>query len=475
MANTELLIRGGQVVDPTGVLAADVLVTDGLISAIGGPGTLSTSDRVIDADGLHVFPGIIDPHVHLQTFADPFDVNVRTETKNAAIGGVTTMIPMLLNREDASVSFLEHFPWARDALEAGSVIDSAFSAVMGTDQHIRELRTMANELGICSFKFYMAYTQDEASVFGIIAVDDAQFLAGLRTIAEIGYPATAMVHAENMSIIHRLKHQYIEAGRDDLKAWTDARPDAAEEEATRRAIWYARETGARMYIVHLTIGRGVEWVRQAQADGVKVIAETCPHYLVLTKYDHERVGRLGKVNPPLRDSESAELLWQGLQEGTLTSLGSDHSTIMPEKDRLADSIWTAVPGFPGMGMLLPIMLSEGYHKGRLSLERLSALLCRNTAATYGLFPKKGAIRVGSDGDFALVDLNHRRTVTPEYMQSAAPWGLYDGWELAGWPVKTIVRGEVVMDEGEIVVDEGYGQYVPRHPGKTRELTHQGIA
>lgn len=448
---------------PDGLVQADIAVRGGVFAAIGEAGSLSGAARTVDADGLHVFPGIIDPHVHLQTFQDPFDVNVATETRNAAMGGVTTMIPTLLNREDASLSFLEYFPYAKEAIEKSSLIDAAFGAVIGTDAQIAELPRMARELGIYSYKFYMAYTQDEASVFGILAVDDAQFLDGLRTVREIGRPAMAMVHAENMSIIHNLKAKYIEAGRKDLKAWTDARPDIAEEEATRRAIWYAKETGSRLYIVHMTIGRGVEWVREAKAQGVDVIAETCPHYLVLTKHDDEKVGALGKVNPPLRDAQSQDRLWEGLRDGTVTCLGSDHSTVVPKPDKLRDGIWDAVPGFPGMGMLLPIMLSEGYHKSRISLEQLAAVLCRNNAEVYGIYPQKGTIRVGSDADLAVVDLEKEMVVTPEYVRSAADWGLYDGWRLKGWPTKTIVRGEIVMDDGEIVGSEALGRYVPRYP------------
>jgi D-hydantoinase len=463
VSDIELLIRGGKVVSPSGVRQLDVGVANGRIVGVGETEVLPGGARVIDADGLYVFPGIIDPHVHLQTFRDPFDVNVLTETRNAAVGGVTTMIPMLLNREDASVSFLDYFGWARKCVEESSLIDSAFSAVVGTDQQIDELPRMANECGISSWKFYMAYTQDEASVFGIIAVDDAQFLRGLRTVATLGPPARAMVHAENMSIIHNLKAKYIAEGRDDLKAWTDARPDTAEEEATRRAIWYTEQTGSRLYIVHMTIGRGVQWVRDARARGVDVIAETCPHYLVLTKYDNDKVGSLGKVNPPLRDEESQRLLWEGLRDGAVTCLGSDHSTVVAKPDKVKTSIWDAVPGFPGMGMLLPIMLSEGYHTGRMSLEQICAVLCHNNARVYGIYPQKGAIQVGSDADFALVDLDRERVVTPDYMQSAADWGLYDGWNVKGWPVMTIVRGEVVMQDGEIVGSPAHGRYLPRYP------------
>jgi len=462
MSQADLVIKGGWVVSEHGVSALSIAVKDGKIVAVGEQDSMPSAARTIDVAGQHVFPGIIDPHIHLQTFANKFDINIRTETKTAAIGGVTTIVPTLLNREDNQLSFLEHFPWCKDAVDKYATVDVAFSAVLGSTAQIREIPQMA-ELGITSYKFYMAYTQDEASVFGISAMDDGQVLEGLRVIKEVGYPAMMMVHAENMTIIHKLKAEYIAAGRNDLKAWTDARPDIAEEEATRRAIWYAKETGSRLYIVHMTIGRGVQWVREAQAQGVDVIAETCPHYLVLTKYDHDKVGHLGKVNPPLRDAESQEALWEGIRNGAISCVGSDHSTITPKADKLNQDIWTAVPGFPGTGMLLPIMLSEGYHKGRVSLEKLAWVLSTNNARVWGLYPEKGTIQVGSDADFAIVDLDKTMVVTPGYMQSFADWGLYDGWEVKGWPTMTIVRGKVVMEEGRITGREGYGHYIPRYP------------
>jgi len=461
MSQADLVIKGGKVVSEHGIRELSIAVKDGKITAVGDQASMPSAARTIDAGGQHVFPGIIDPHIHLQTFTNTFDINVRTESKSAATGGVTTIVPTLLNREDNQLSFLEHFPWCKEAVDKYATIDVAFSAVIGSTAQIRELPKMA-DLGITSYKFYMAYTQDEASVFGISAMDDGQVLEGMRIIKEIGYPAMMMVHAENMTIIHKLKGEYIAAGRNDLKAWTDARPDIAEEEATRRAIWYARETGSRLYIVHMTIGRGVQWVREAQAQGVDVIAETCPHYLVLTKFDHDKVGHLGKVNPPLRDHESQEALWEGIRNGAISCVGSDHSTIVPRPEKLNQDIWTAVPGFPGAGMLLPIMLSEGYHKGRVSLEKIAYILSTNNARVWGLYPEKGTIQVGSDADFAIVDLDKTMTVTPDYMQSFADWGLYDGWEVTGWPTMTIVRGEVVMQDGKILGREGYGRYIPRY-------------
>ena len=463
MSDVDLIITGGRIVGEAGVYEASIAVKDGRIAAIGAVDDLPGAARTIDVGGQHVFPGIIDPHIHLQTFSNPFDINIKTETKTAAVGGVTTIVPTLLNRENPKRDFFEYVPWCREAVDKYASVDVGFSAVIGSDEHIAYLPRMARELGISSWKFYMAYTQDEASVFGIQAMTDKQVLEGLRVIKGIGYPAMMMVHAENMSIIHDLKQKYIAEGRNDLKAWTDARPDIAEEEATRRAIWYAKETGSRLYIVHMTIGRGVEWVREAQAQGVDVIAETCPHYLVLTKFDNDKVGNLGKVNPPLRDEWNQERLWEGLRSGAISCLGSDHSTILPKAQKLGSSIWDAIPGYPGTGMLLPLMLSEGYHKGRLSLEQIAGILATRNAKVWGLYPRKGHIAVGADADFAIVDLEQTRTVTPEYMQSFADWGLYDGWELKGWPTRTIVRGTVVMEDGKVLADEGYGEYVARPP------------
>jgi D-hydantoinase len=461
MSQADLVIKGGKVVSEHGIRELSIAVKDGKITAVGDQASMPSAARTIDVEGQHVFPGIIDPHIHLQTFSNRFDINIRTESKSAAVGGVTTIVPTLLNREDNQLSFLDHFPWCKEAVDKYATIDVAFSAVLGSTAQIREIPKMA-DLGITSYKFYMAYTQDEAAVFGISAMDDGQVLEGMRIIKEVGYPAMMMVHAENMTIIHKLKGEYIAAGRNDLKAWTDARPDIAEEEATRRAIWYAKETGSRLYIVHMTIGRGVQWVREAQAQGVDVIAETCPHYLVLTKFDNDKVGHLGKVNPPLRDHASQEALWEGIRNGAISCVGSDHSTIVPKPEKLNRDIWTAVPGFPGAGMLLPIMLSEGYHKGRVSLEKIAYILSTNNARVWGMYPEKGTIEVGSDADFAIVDIDKKMVVTPEYMQSFADWGLYDGWEVTGWPTMTIVRGETVMQDGKIIGREGYGQYIPRY-------------
>ena len=311
----------------------------------------------------------------------------------------------------------------------------------------------------------MAYTQDEASVFGISrSMTDKQVLEGLRVIKGIGYPAMMMVHAENMSIIHDLKQKYIAEGRNDLKAWTDARPDIAEEEATRRAIWYAKETGSRLYIVHMTIGRGVEWVREAQAQGVDVIAETCPHYLVLTKDDDDKVGRLGKVNPPLRDEWSQERLWERAAQRLhlvprLGPLDDPREGEEARHEHLGRG-----PGLPGHGHAAPVDAQRGLSQGPTSASsRSRASWPPRTRKVWGLYPRKGAHR--GRRRCRLRDRRPRADANRHARVHAvlADWGLYDGWELKGWPTRTIVRGTVVMEDGKLTGEEGYGEYVARPP------------
>ncbi|MFQ5914276.1 MAG: dihydroorotase family protein [Nitrospinota bacterium] len=464
MAKMDTVIKGGLLVRRDGTRRQDIAIKGGKVVAVGEPGTVPDGEEVIDARNLHVIPGVIDPHVHLQLFRNPFDVNVSTETRSCAAGGVTTIIPMLLHREDATRSYRDYTPWAIDVVKKNAMIDVAFSAVLGTEAQIADIPFLVREYGMCSFKYYMAYTEDEARVFGIIAVDDGLLYEGFRQVRDMiaeGYPCLAMVHAENMEIIHREKRRLIAEGRNDLKAWTDARPEFCEEECLRRAFFFIEQLRSRLYVVHLTVGQGVNLVREMHRRGVDIIAETCPHYLTFTKHDHNKIGFLGKVNPPLRDKRDQEQLWKGLQDGTLNNLGSDHSTVVPRQEKEANGIWDAIPGFPMSGCMLPVMLHVGVHSSRLTLERLVELTSYNVARAYGLLPRKGDIAPGYDADIVLVDLEKVRHVTPDVWHSAADWSLYDGWDIKGWPVRTMVRGVTVAKDGEVVGSPKHGQYIPR--------------
>lgn len=475
MPPVDVVVKGGKIVRHDGIWEGNVLVEGEKISGLVSGSRLPEAKEVIDARGLYVLPGLIDPHMHLQdssrapTFSSgkptyTFEDNVRTESQSAAGGGVSTCIPLIFFRRDPDLSFLEIFEESKSYVEKGAVVDFGFSGLMTADRHVEELPRYARELGMTTFKFMMAYRGEEAEVFGVRAVDDGQILAGmeqLRKLREQGYATWAMVHTENMDIVDYQKPRLRAAGRQDLAAWTEARPSIAEEENLRRALFYAEITGAPLYVVHMSIGQGIDLIAAAKARGVNVIAETCTHYLQFTQDDHDKIDILGKVNPPLRSKWDQDRLWEGIRSGVISCMGSDHSTIMPIEDKRRQDLWSSIPGFPGTETMLTTLLHEGVNKGRIGLEKVVELCCYNNARVFGLYPQKGEIALGADADLVLVDLHKKVKVTPDLLHSNANYTLLDGIEMEGWPVLTMVRGTVVMRNGEIVGRPGHGRYLPR--------------
>jgi D-hydantoinase len=449
----DIVIKNCKVVRSDNVLSAGIAIDNGKIVAVAGDTHLPKADKTINAKGNYVLPGLIDPHVHLGLLV-PFDKDFKTETQSAAGGGVTTIIHLLIEKG----SYKETFEKNKKIGEKNSTVDFAYHAWIMSDQHLKEIPDCVN-LGVSSFKFFMAYKGAEGEQLGIASQDDGVLYFGFRKIAEIGFPALPMIHAENSEIIHRFKLDLMEKGRTDLAAWTDARPNFCEEEPMRRAIFLAKMARSPLYIVHMTIAEGVDLVAKAKAEGQRVIAETCPHYLTLTKYD-KKIGVLGKVNPPLRDKASIERLWWGIQKGIVDCIGSDHVTEMSEIKKGKGDIWSAFPGFPGMETILPVMLSEGVNKRRITINKLVEVCSTNTAKIFGLWPRKGTIDIGSDADLVIVNLKKTVTVKPEILHSASDFTLYDGWKLKGWPTLTMVEGNIVMEDGEITGKPGTGKYIP---------------
>ena len=219
----------------------------------------------------------------------------------------------------------------------------------------------------------------------------------------------------------------------------------------------AKQTGARLVIVHISSTEGVQVLSQARtALPTELLGETCPHYLSLTKT--ASAGVQGKVIPPIRSSSDQEALWQAISEGLITSIGSDHAPTTLEEKR--GTVWEAKQGFPGTAMILPIMLHEGVRNRKIPLETVVAVTAYNNAQWYGLYPAKGSIEIGTDADLVLVDLNKTVTVTPALLQSHSDYCLHDGWDITGWPVMTMVRGRTVVDQGKVVGDPGWGRYLP---------------
>jgi dihydropyrimidinase len=251
-------------------------------------------------------------------------------------------------------------------------------------------------------------------------------------------------------------------GREDLLAYTEARPDYMEESAVITSLFLQQVAGNPMYFVHLG-GVGVDHVAKAKSEGRKVYAETCPHYLTFDVRDKavQKFGKLARLNPSLKTKELGEKLWWGIQNGIIDTIGTDHCALTTGLKDALGNIWSTVPGFPGVATLLPVMLSEGVNKGRIGMEKVAEITSANTAKIFGIYPQKGTIAIGSDADFAIVDLNKEVKVTPDVLQSRSDYTLYDGWMLKGWPVMTIVRGKTVMKDGKVIGNRGWGKIIPR--------------
>jgi len=453
MPEADVVFRHAQIVSPWGVQPGDVAVRDGRISAVALPGEGPSATRTVDARGKHLLPGVIDPHVHLTSNGRSLEQGCREETPSMAAGGVTTCFHFA----QATESYHPVFAEAADVVRDHALIDVGFHAILMLEQHVAEIPEYAAQYGVRSFKMYMA--AKGAQLYpGTLAVDDGLVYRALGAIRDLGPPAIAQVHAENWEIAWALTAELQRAGRRDPAAWTDARPALCEEETMRRAIFLAGQQRCPLYVVHASIGQTGRLVAEARASGVDVVAETCPHYLTVHK-DHP-LALLAKYNPAVKEAHDCEGLWDGLRDGLISTVGSDHIPVRAvDKDPTGKDIWTARGGLPGSGTILPVLLSEGVHKGRLTLEQVAAVTSYNAARCFGLYPRKGLIAVGADADLVLVDLEREVVLRPEMLQ--LDFALYDGWTFHGWPELTMVRGEVVVEHGMVV-----GQ-----PGRARCVNH----
>jgi D-hydantoinase len=456
----DLVIKNGKVVTPDGIASSGIAVDGGKIVAIADEPSLPKAAETIDGAGKHILPGLIDTHVHMGGI-NPLGKECRSETAAAAAGGVTTVGHFAFDHRAPKPTSLGVFESQKDAFEKNALVDGFFHALVINDESLEEI-PKCPETGITSFKFLMGYKGPEVEARGITIADDGKFFKGFEIISQLGRPVRAMVHAENAEIALMLKERLQKEGRSDFPAWNDSRPKFCEEECMQRALLLAKVAKCPLYIVHMTIGEGVDIIARAKADGIDVVAETCPQYLTHTSEDpaplFQENPALGCVNPPLRDKDSVKKLWQGIRDGWIECIGSDHAPFTLEMK--GHDIWKTLPGLGNLTeMILPVMLSEGVNRGRISLEKVVEVCCYNPARVFGLAPRKGAISVGSDADLVIVDLEKRVTVTPEMLHSVADWTIYDGWKFKGWPVMTVVRGNVVVKEGEMVGEPGTGRYI----------------
>lgn len=440
--NVDLIIRNARLVDHSGEQRGSIAIANGRIVAIGADETMPDAERVIDAGGKVVMPGVIDPHCHLGVDYD-YDEDMRTETAAAARGGVTTVLLFARSMNGPYVPFYRE---RRARGEAASVIDFGFHFGIQREEHLDEIDDIVEHTGVQSFKCHMGY--EPGNSIGINSSPDSWVFAAMQKAAKLPRGVVS-VHCENTDLVGLLKKQMIATGREDLAAYTESRPVYVEEEAIARMIRFSEVTGCPLYVVHTTAANGPRMAAEARNRGVDVTIETCPHYLTRTAYD-EDLGPTARISPPLRDREQLEGLWEGMLNGQIGTLGTDH---VPFRKN-GGPVWTEKPGVVSFAWELPLMLHFAVNERGMSLSRLSELNAANPAKQFGLFPQKGSLSVGADADLVLIDLDLEQEVTHESGKGTC---LYEGWKLRGWPVLTLSRGEVVFDADEPTSEPKYGR------------------
>jgi len=448
----DLIVEGGRVVQSGGsIRCLDVLIQDGRINGLVEPGTVAQARHRLDARGLFVLPGGVDPHTHFG-ITNPKAEDYYSESCAAAAGGITTVI----NFDRSAESYRQTFPGWLASARAQFVIDFGFHLGLLTETHLEELTWCVDE-GITSFKFYMNYRGVEKSKFhSDTALDDGFLYRIMRRLGSYPTPLRLCIHCENMEITNAVRQDGVEG--EGLLRWHRLRPGFCEAEAVARSLYLARITGAAVYFVHQSSRESAALLAREDLPSLNCYAETCPHYLALT-VDAE-CGPLAKVNPPVREIEDVEALWDGLRNGDIHSVGSDHVPRRLERKRGHGDLATMEAGFPGVETSLPVLITEGLRRN-VPLQRLVEAWSTTPARIFGLYPRKGAIMPGSDADLVLVDLDAHRTVQASTLPGSSGYSVYEGRSLRGWPRATLVRGTVVYSSGEIKAAPGHGRYLSR--------------
>ena len=434
----DLILRGGTVVTAEEVKRADVGVADGRIVALE-PFLSAAAREEIDATAFHIFPGVIDAHVHFNEPGRAHWEGIESGSRALAAGGGTLFFDMPLNSTPPVLDG-ESFDRKAAAATAGSLTDFALwgGLVPGNLDHLEELHGR----GVIGFKAFMS----ASGMDDFPNVDDRSLREGMKRVAKLGQ--LVAVHAESDAMTRRLAQERIVAGRTSIRDYLDSRPVEAELDAIGRAIGLAGETRCALHVVHVSCGAGVALIAEARSAGVDVTCETCPHYLVLTEEDMLRLGAVAKCAPPLRDSAEQEKLWRGLMAGEIATVGSDHSPAPPDL-KVDANFFNVWGGISGVQQTLPWLLTAGYFERGLALESVARLTSPGVAARFRLPPEKGGIRVGADADVALVDLESGFEVRTEALFYRHRQSPYAGRRLRGRVVRTLRRGETIFEEGRL--------------------------
>ncbi len=467
MSRYDIVVRNGRVMLPGLDQPAEVAVgiRDGRIAAIADEISSAEADDAIDARGRIVFPGGVDCHFHLGIYR-PIELDAASETESSLVGGATSVISYFRTGShylNKTGPYREILPEVLDRTRGRAHCDYGFHIAPMTTAQLDEIDWMVSEAGITSFKYYMFYkglnlaasSTDAAAYTMSDSYDFGHLFAMMERVARADRQQgsrgriSLSIHCENAELIKLFIERMRSVDVPPLELYSMARPPLTERLSIHEAGVMASEAGVRVNLLHLSSAdslRAVREVRHLYPD-LDVQAETTLHHLSLTYDMLENKGLGGKVNPPIRGRRDVEALWKGVVDGSIQWVASDHACCLEELKQ--DDLWPAQPGFGGTALLYPVLVSEGYHKRGLSLQRIAELASTNPARAYGLYPVKGALTVGADADLTIVDLEREQTVTPELLHSAQDHTPFSGIVVKGWPTLTMLRGRVVFRDGQL--------------------------
>ena len=440
-----IAIQDARIIRNGGLVQANVLIEDGKIASVSRQ-KFSTAHSHIDVRGKLLIPGLVDGHAHMYDPAFTNREDFTSGTSAAAAGGVTTVIEMVLS---TPVDTVDRVNAKIEEGRRSSLVDFSLHAGMMNESNRQNIGGITN-LGVRSFKTFMCKPY---------YVNDHSLMSLMRETSM--HHSILNVHAEDEEIANQNLENLALTGRKDPMAHLEWKPNLAEERAVRKAVDFARGIGSRLHVSHMSTSEGVEIVRKAKRQGVNVTTETCPHYLTFTRKDMKKQGPFLKMNPSLKGPKDAQALWKALRDGAVDIVTSEHAPGKREEKEIGwTDVWKAWGGVPTIETMLPVLLNEGVNKGRLSLTELQRVCCENPAKIFGVYPAKGAIRVGGDADLVIVDLRMKRKVRGEQLHYKVGWTPYEGWTLKGWPTLTIRRGEIVFQDEQIVGKPGKAQFLP---------------
>ncbi len=452
-----VLIKNGRIITATDDYVADIFIDGEIIKAIGKNLNIPATQE-IDASGMLIFPGGIDPHVHLDMpFMGTYSSdNYETGTRAALHGGTTTVIDFILQTQGKSLrSALNEW---RSRAEGNAVGDYSFHMAVTdfNDETKKEIKEFIEQEGITSFKTFMAYK-------GALMIDDRQMIALMQEVKKQGGMVT--VHATNGDIIDYLTAKHKSEGKLSPLYHYLSQPEVTEAEASSRFVDMAEYTGCPSYIVHMTCEGALNAVRDATRRNQKIFVETCIQYLVLdaSLYENDFEGAKWVMSPPLREKKDQASLWAGINQGLVNVVATDHCPFKWEQKKLGEKDFSKIPnGHPAIEHRMELLYSEGVHKGKISLNKYVEVACTNPAKIFGMFPKKGTITIGSDADLVIFDPKAKHTISVDKHHMNVDYSSYEGWELTGKIKTVLLRGAVAIDNEKCLVEKGNGQFIKRN-------------